>query len=180
MAIVYDEQSLDEYMRTAVDASPQKPILIDKFLERAVEIDVDALADESACIIAGIQEHIEEAGIHSGDSSSVLPAQKLPSEHLETIKHYTRILANSLSVKGLMNIQFAVKDDRVYVLEVNPRASRTVPFVAKATGSSDSKNCFARNGECQNFKGFYFARNSERCENLRQITCFPIQKIRGS
>ena len=134
MAIVYDDQTLDEYMRSAVEASPEKPILIDKFLERAVEIDVDALADESTVVIAGIQEHIEEAGIHSGDSSSVLPAQKLAPEHLETIQHYTRLLANALKVVGLMNIQFAIKDDRVYVLEVNPRASRTVPFVAKATG----------------------------------------------
>ncbi len=134
MAIVYDEQSLDEYMRSAVDASPEKPILIDKFLERAGEIDVDALADEATVVIAGIQEHIEEAGIHSGDSSSVLPAQKIAPEHLETIQHYTEMLARGLSVKGLMNIQFAIKDDRVYVLEVNPRASRTVPFVAKATG----------------------------------------------
>jgi len=134
MAIVYDEQSLDEYMRSAVDASPEKPILIDKFLERAAEIDVDALADETAAVVAGIQEHIEEAGIHSGDSSSVLPAQKIAEEHLETIRHYTKLLANALKVKGLMNIQFAIKDDRVYVLEVNPRASRTVPFVAKATG----------------------------------------------
>jgi carbamoyl-phosphate synthase large subunit len=134
MAIVYDEQTLDEYMRSAVDASPEKPILIDKFLERAVEIDVDALADESAVVVAGIQEHIEEAGIHSGDSSSVLPAQKIAEEHLETIKHYTRNLAKALKVVGLMNLQLAIKDDRVYVIEVNPRASRTVPFVAKATG----------------------------------------------
>src|SRR4029078_8400238 len=134
MAIVYDEQSLDEYMRSALDASPEKPILIDKFLERAGEIDVDALADETAVIIAGIQEHIEEAGIHSGDSSSVLPAQKIAAEHLETIQHYTKLLAHALKVKGLMNIQFAIREDRVYVLEVNPRASRTVPFVAKATG----------------------------------------------
>ena len=134
MAIVYDEQTLDEYMRSAVDASPEKPILIDKFLERAVEIDVDALADETAVVICGIQEHIEEAGIHSGDSSSVLPAQKIADEHLETIKHYTRGLANALKVVGLMNLQLAIKDDRVYVIEVNPRASRTVPFVAKATG----------------------------------------------
>ena len=134
MAIVYDDQTLDEYMRSAVDASPEKPILIDKFLERASEIDVDALADETAVVIAGIQEHIEEAGIHSGDSSSVLPTQKIATEHLETIHHYTRLLANALKVVGLMNIQFAIKDDRVYVLEVNPRASRTVPFVAKATG----------------------------------------------
>ena len=134
MAIVYDEQSLDEYMRTAVDASPEKPILVDKFLERAGEIDVDALADETTVVIAGIQEHIEEAGIHSGDSSSVLPAQKIATEHLETIQHYTELLAKALKVKGLMNIQYAIKDDRVFVLEVNPRASRTVPFVAKATG----------------------------------------------
>ena len=108
--------------------------LIDKFLERAAEIDVDALADETAVVIAGIQEHIEEAGIHSGDSSSVLPPQKIEPEHLETIQHYTGLLAEALKVKGLMNIQYAIKDHRVYVLEVNPRASRTVPFVAKATG----------------------------------------------
>jgi carbamoyl-phosphate synthase large subunit len=134
MATVYDEQSLDEYMRTAVNASPEKPILIDKFLENAAEFDVDALADETACVIAGIQEHIEEAGIHSGDSSCVLPPQKIAEEHLETIRHYTRLLAKALNVKGLMNIQYAIKDNRVYVLEVNPRASRTVPFVSKATG----------------------------------------------
>ncbi len=134
MAIVYDEPSLDEYMRSAVDASPEKPILIDKFLERAAEIDVDALADAETVVIAGIQGHIEEAGIHSGDSSSVLPAQKIAPEHLETIQHYTVLLAKALKVVGLMNIQFAIKDDRVYVIEVNPRASRTVPFVAKATG----------------------------------------------
>ena len=134
MAIVYDEESLENYMRTAVDASPAKPILIDKFLERAAEFDVDALADETAVVIAGIQEHIEEAGIHSGDSSSVLPPQRILPEHLETIRHHTGLLARALQVKGLMNIQFAIKDNRVYVLEVNPRASRTVPFVSKATG----------------------------------------------
>ncbi len=134
MAIVYDDESLDEYMRNAVDASPEKPILIDKFLERASEIDVDALADAETVVIAGIQGHIEEAGIHSGDSSSVLPAQKIATEHLETIQHYTTLLAKALKVVGLMNIQFAIQDDRVFVIEVNPRASRTVPFVAKATG----------------------------------------------
>jgi carbamoyl-phosphate synthase large subunit len=134
MAIVYDEGSLDDYMRTAVDFSHDRPVLIDKFLEQAAEFDVDALADESACVIAGIQEHIEEAGIHSGDSSCVLPPVRIAEEHLDTMRHYTRKLAAALSVKGLMNIQFAIKDDRVYVLEVNPRASRTVPFVSKATG----------------------------------------------
>ena len=134
MAIVYDEATLDDYMRTAVDFSHDRPVLIDKFLEQAAEFDVDALADDTTCVIAGIQEHIEEAGIHSGDSSCVLPPVRIAEEHLDTMRHYTRKLATALSVKGLMNIQFAIKDDRVYVLEVNPRASRTVPFVSKATG----------------------------------------------
>src|SRR2546421_2612262 len=134
MAIVYDENTLDDYMRTAVDFSHDRPVLIDKFLEQAAEFDVDALADDGACVIAGIQEHIEEAGIHSGDSSCVLPPVRIAEEHLETMRHYTRRLAAGLSVKGLMNIQFAIKNDRVFVLEVNPRASRTVPFVSKATG----------------------------------------------
>lgn len=134
MAIVYDEESLDEYVRTAVGFTPDRPVLIDKFLERAAEFDVDALADENTCVIAAIQEHIEEAGIHSGDSSCVLPPVRIDPEHIETMRHYTRLLAMALSVRGLMNIQFAIKDHRVYVLEVNPRASRTVPFVSKATG----------------------------------------------
>ena len=134
MAIVYDQETLDDYMRTAVDFSHDRPVLIDKFLEQAAEFDVDALADDTDCVIAGIQEHIEEAGIHSGDSSCVLPPVRIAAEHLETMRHYTRKLATALTVNGLMNIQFAIKDDRVYVLEVNPRASRTVPFVSKATG----------------------------------------------
>jgi carbamoyl-phosphate synthase large subunit len=134
MAIVYDEESLESYVRTAVGFTPDRPVLIDKFLEQAAEFDVDALADETACVIAGIQEHIEEAGIHSGDSSCVLPPVRIDPEHIETMRHYTRTLATALSVRGLMNIQFAIKDHRVYVLEVNPRASRTVPFVSKATG----------------------------------------------
>src|SRR5882762_1432044 len=134
MAIVYDEESLDEYVRNAVGFTPDRPVLIDKFLERAAEFDVDALADENTCVIAAIQEHIEEAGIHSGDSSCVLPPVKIDPEHIETMRHYTRLLATALSVRGLMNIQFAIKEHRVYVLEVNPRASRTIPFVSKATG----------------------------------------------
>jgi carbamoyl-phosphate synthase large subunit len=134
MAIVYDEHQLEQYVRTAVGFTPDRPVLIDKFLEQAAEFDVDALADETACVIAGIQEHIEEAGIHSGDSSCVLPPVRIDPEHLETMRHYTKKLAQALSVSGLMNIQFAIKDHRVYVLEVNPRASRTVPFVSKATG----------------------------------------------
>ncbi|HZS46140.1 MAG TPA: carbamoyl-phosphate synthase large subunit [Blastocatellia bacterium] len=134
MVIVYDEAGLANYIRLAVDASPERPILIDSFLEDATEVDVDALADGEACVIAGIQEHIEEAGIHSGDSSCVLPPIMVKSEQLNLMRQYTRRLASALNVVGLMNIQFAIKDDVVYVLEVNPRASRTVPFVSKATG----------------------------------------------
>jgi carbamoyl-phosphate synthase large subunit len=134
MAIVYDQEALEQYVHNAVGFTPDRPVLIDKFLEQAAEFDVDALADDTACVIAGIQEHIEEAGIHSGDSSCVLPPVRIDPEHLDTMRHYTRKLAKALSVSGLMNIQFAIKDDRVYVLEVNPRASRTVPFVSKATG----------------------------------------------
>ena len=134
MAIVYDQEQLEKYVLTAVGFTPDRPVLIDRFLEQAAEFDVDALADETACVIAGIQEHIEEAGIHSGDSSCVLPPVRIDPEHLETMRHYTKKLARALSVRGLMNIQYAIKDHRVYVLEVNPRASRTVPFVSKATG----------------------------------------------
>jgi carbamoyl-phosphate synthase large subunit len=134
MMIVYDEASLEGYMKNAVEASPEKPVLIDRFLEDAFEVDVDALADGERCVIAGIQEHIEEAGIHSGDSSCVLPPYMVKAEHLETMRKYTRQLARAVDVRGLMNIQYAIKDDIVYVLEVNPRASRTVPFVSKATG----------------------------------------------
>jgi carbamoyl-phosphate synthase large subunit len=134
MMIVYDEASLEGYMKSAVEASPEKPVLIDRFLEDAFEVDVDALADGEQCVIAGIQEHIEEAGIHSGDSSCVLPPYMVKPEHLETMRRYSRMLARALEVRGLMNIQFAIKDEIVYVLEVNPRASRTVPFVSKATG----------------------------------------------
>jgi carbamoyl-phosphate synthase large subunit len=134
MVIVYDERDLENYMTSAVEASPAHPVLIDRFLEDAVEYDVDALVDGHDCVIAGIQEHIEEAGIHSGDSSSVLPPPNVTPGVLERIRDYTRRLATSLNVVGLMNIQYAVKEGEVYVLEVNPRASRTVPFVSKATG----------------------------------------------
>jgi carbamoyl-phosphate synthase large subunit len=134
MMIVYDEPSLAGYVAEAIATSPGRPVLIDHFLESAVEVDVDALSDGEDVCIAGIQEHIEEAGIHSGDSSSVLPTYLIEPWHLDVMRGYTRQLARALRVVGLMNIQFAVKDDTVYVLEVNPRASRTVPFVSKATG----------------------------------------------
>jgi carbamoyl-phosphate synthase large subunit len=134
MQVVYSEAMLNSYMASAVEASPDHPVLIDSFLEAACEIDVDALADGQRVVIAGIQQHIEEAGIHSGDSSCVLPPYGLKEEHLELMRRYTRELAEALKVVGLMNIQFAISADTVYVLEVNPRASRTVPFVSKATG----------------------------------------------
>ena len=134
MAIVYDEAHLEEYVREAVQASPEHPILIDRFLEDAYEVDVDAVADGERVVIGGILEHIEEAGIHSGDSSMVLPTFKVGPAHLETIRAATRALGLALGVRGLMNIQFAIKQDTVFVLEVNPRGSRTVPFVSKATG----------------------------------------------
>ncbi len=135
MAIVYDTASLERYMRHAVQASPEHPILIDKFLEDATEIDVDALADTTgAVVIGGIMEHIEQAGIHSGDSSCVVPPFQLDARHVATVREATRRIARALGVVGLMNAQFAVKDDVVYVLEVNPRASRTVPYLSKATG----------------------------------------------
>jgi len=134
MQIVYDRGALESFTRKAKLASPDHPILIDKFLEDAVEIDVDAISDGEKTIIGGIMEHIEEAGIHSGDSACVLPPQELPSSLLEQIKVHTCALAKELGVVGLLNIQFAIKDETLFVLEVNPRASRTIPFVSKATG----------------------------------------------
>jgi carbamoyl-phosphate synthase large subunit len=134
MAIVYDDAHLEEYVREAVEASPAHPILVDRFLEDAYEVDVDAVADGERVVIGGILEHIEEAGIHSGDSSMVLPTVTISERHLGRIRGVTRKLGLALGVRGLMNIQFAIKEDTVYVLEVNPRASRTVPFISKATG----------------------------------------------
>ncbi len=134
MEIVYDRTGLEFYMGEAVQVSPGKPILIDSFLEAATEIDVDAISDGTDTVVAGIMEHIEEAGIHSGDSACVLPAISLSPEILEQIKAQTKALARELNVVGLMNIQYAVKGGLIYILEVNPRGSRTVPFVSKATG----------------------------------------------
>jgi len=134
MEIVYDVEGLRRYMTTAVQASPEHPILIDKFLDEAIEIDVDALCDGQEVIIGGIMEHIEEAGIHSGDSACSLPPYSISRETIDEIKRQTKLMALELEVKGLMNVQFAVRDGEIYILEVNPRASRTVPFVSKATG----------------------------------------------
>jgi carbamoyl-phosphate synthase large subunit len=133
MEIVHDEADLRRYIRTAVEASPQRPVLVDRFLEDATEVDVDCISDGETCVIGGVMEHIEQAGIHSGDSACMIPSFSLSLEVLETIKKATKAMAIELQVRGLMNVQFAVKDELVYILEVNPRASRTVPFVSKAT-----------------------------------------------
>ena len=134
MEIVYSQDRLEYYMQHAVQASPEHPVLIDDFLEDATEIDVDAISDGQDVVIGGVMEHIEEAGIHSGDSACSLPAFSLPSETIDEIKKQTFALARELKVIGLMNIQFAVKDGTVYIIEVNPRASRTIPFVSKTIG----------------------------------------------
>ena len=134
MVIAYDEEMVRQYMREAVTFSQDRPVLVDRFLEDATEVDVDALGDGTDVLIAGIMEHIEEAGVHSGDSSCVLPPQSLSEETLRTIEDYTVRLAKALHVIGLMNVQYAIQNGVVYVLEVNPRASRTVPYVSKATG----------------------------------------------
>ncbi len=139
MVIAYDAEAVAHYMRKAVEYSQERPVLVDHFLENAIEVDVDALCDSEDVIIAGIMQHIEEAGIHSGDSSCVLPAVSIRNETLEVLRAHTRKLAMALKVVGLVNLQFAIQrdaqgQDHVYVIEVNPRASRTVPYVSKATG----------------------------------------------
>ncbi len=134
MVIAYDDDEIVRYMSTAIEYSQERPVLIDHFLEDAIECDVDALCDGDDVLIAGIMQHIEEAGIHSGDSSCVLPAVDLSSDVMEVIRVYTRKLAKALNVIGLVNIQFAIQRGKVFVIEVNPRASRTVPYVSKATG----------------------------------------------
>ncbi len=134
MEIVYGEERLEEFFRLAVKASPEHPVLVDRFLSGAVELDVDVLADGKNAVVAGLMEHVELAGVHSGDSACSLPPHKLHPDLQQTIKQQAVALAQQLKVVGLMNAQFAVKDDKVYLLEVNPRASRTVPFVSKAMG----------------------------------------------
>jgi carbamoyl-phosphate synthase large subunit len=134
MKIVYDENDLEEFFELAVQASPDKPVLIDKFLEEAFELDVDAISDGETTVIGGMMEHIEEAGIHSGDSACVLPPYSIAPQHIDEMADAAKAIAKELNVKGLMNIQFGIMNDKVYVIEVNPRASRTIPFVSKAIG----------------------------------------------
>ncbi|MDK2896964.1 MAG: carbamoyl-phosphate synthase large subunit [Candidatus Atribacteria bacterium] len=134
MRIIYNQEELEEFISEAVEISPGRPVLIDKFLEDAIEVDVDAISDGEITVVAGIMEHIEEAGVHSGDSACVIPPFSLSDEIEEQVKQCSYALARELGVIGLMNIQLAVKDEELYILEVNPRASRTIPYVSKATG----------------------------------------------
>lgn len=134
MEIVYEDSSLAQYMQTAADVSPSHPVLVDKFLEGAIEVDCDAVFDGTELYVGGVLEHIEEAGIHSGDSACACPPFTLGDSQINAVIEGTRAIAEGLGVRGLINIQFAVKDEYVYVLEANPRASRTVPFVSKVTG----------------------------------------------
>ena len=136
MEIVYDSESLENYFEKAIKISPDHPVLIDSFIEDAFEADVDALCDGEEVIIGGIMQHIEGAGVHSGDSACVLPPYLLSTDEIDQIREQTRKFALELGVVGLLNVQYAIKDGIVYVIEVNPRASRTVPFVSKATGLS--------------------------------------------
>jgi carbamoyl-phosphate synthase large subunit len=136
MEVVHDEEMLTHYMQAAVDVSPERPILIDKFLENAIEAEADAIADGTDAFVPAVMEHIELAGVHSGDSACVIPPTTIPQKHIDTIGEYTRKIAIELNVVGLMNIQYAICDDKVYILEANPRASRTVPLVSKVCGLS--------------------------------------------
>src|SRR5439155_2421012 len=134
MRLVYDAKDLREYMREAVQVSPAHPVLIDKFLEDAIEIDMDAVADPTCVLVGGVMEHIEKAGVHSGDAACALPPYSLGEDQIETLREQTKARATALGVVGLINVQFAIQNETVYGLEVNPRASRTVPFVSKAIG----------------------------------------------
>jgi len=136
MEIIYDEEMLEEYIQAAVDVTPERPILIDRFLENALEAEADALSDGTETFVPAVMEHIEQAGVHSGDSACVIPPVSIPDKHLKTINDYTRRMAEELQVVGLMNMQYAIADDVVYVLEANPRASRTVPLVSKVCNVS--------------------------------------------
>jgi len=178
MKIVYDEQALTELIKEAQEASPGHPILIDKFLEDAVEVDVDAISDGKTTIIGGIMEHIEEAGVHSGDSACVIPPHTLGDEIIDLIRKDTYALARELSVRGLINIQFAIKGEQVYVLEVNPRASRTIPFVSKATGVPLAKIAAkVMAGKTLNELGFT-AEKKVRCISVKE-SVLPFSRFSG-
>jgi carbamoyl-phosphate synthase large subunit len=178
MEIVHDPSGLARYMTHAVRASGRNPVLIDRYLQDAIEVDVDALSDGRQVFVAGIMEHIEEAGIHSGDSACSLPPYSLPPETVEEIRRQTVALARALDVVGLMNVQYAVKDGDVYVLEVNPRASRTVPFVAKATGLPIAKIA-ARLMVGERLDSFALGRRSRRNHVAVKEAVFPFNRFPG-
>ncbi len=179
MQIVYDEELLHEYMHSAVQASPEHPVLIDKYLEEAIEVDVDAISDGNLTVIGGIMEHIEEAGIHSGDSDCVLPPYTLVDEQIGQLKTFTYALAQALHVRGLMNVQYAIKNDEIYVLEVNPRASRTIPFVSKAIGVPLAKLA-ARVMAGKTLTELEFTREIEPAYFSVKAPVFPFNRFPGS
>ncbi|MBX2992772.1 MAG: carbamoyl-phosphate synthase large subunit [Bacteroidetes bacterium] len=177
MEICYSDEALREYMQKAVFASPEHPVLIDRFLEDAFEFDVDAVSDGEDVYIGGVMQHIEEAGIHSGDSSCVLPPYHITAQQLHTLMTYTRKLALALNVVGLVNVQYAMQDGVVYVLEVNPRASRTVPFVSKATGvplaKIAAKLMVGRKLKDLDVRGFSWAKHVSVKESVFPFNKFP-------
>jgi carbamoyl-phosphate synthase large subunit len=177
MAVVFDDKGLEKYMREAVAVSNDQPVLLDRFLDGAQELDIDVVCDGEAVAIAGLLAHIEEAGIHSGDSYAVIPALGVPEDILETVKGYARKLALDLGVRGLMNLQFAVKDGIAYCLEANPRASRTVPFVSKATGV-DWAGVAARIGLGQSLKQQGVTDGVPRAVSVKGVV-FPFAKFPG-
>ena len=179
MQIVYDEELLHDYMNSAVEASPEHPVLIDKYLEEAIEVDVDAISDGNRTVIGGIMEHIEEAGIHSGDSDCVLPPYTLVDEQIEQLKTFTYDLATALRVRGLMNVQYAIKNDEIFVLEVNPRASRTIPFVSKAIGVPLAKLA-ARVMAGKTLEALGFTREIEPAYFSVKAPVFPFNRFPGS
>ncbi|MHC4526103.1 MAG: ATP-binding protein, partial [Planctomycetota bacterium] len=179
MDIVYDESSLEEVVAEAIEVSGKHPILIDKFLDDATELDVDAICDGHTVVIGGIMEHIEEAGVHSGDSACSLPPMSLPKKIVNEIKRQTKLLAKELKVLGLINIQFAVKDNEIYILEVNPRASRTVPFVSKAIGVPLAKMA-AKVMAGKMLKELGFTKEIEPKHYAVKEAVFPFMKFPGA
>ena len=178
MRVVYNDEQLAKYMKMAVEAAPDHPILLDEFLEGAVEIDVDAICDGTRCVIGGVMEHIEEAGIHSGDSACVLPAFSLAEDELEEIRRQTRALALELGVIGLMNVQYAIRREAIYILEVNPRASRTIPYVSKAIGVPLAKLA-ARVMAGKTLEELGFTEEVEIHHTAVKVPVFPFNKFSG-
>lgn len=178
MIIVYEEKELRQYMSEAVEASEERPVLIDRFLENAVEIDVDVIADRERAVIGAIMQHVEPAGIHSGDSASMIPAMGISMKMHKEITRASKELARRLNVCGLMNIQFAVKDEQLYVIEVNPRASRTVPFVSKAIGKPLAKMAAPDHGR-QNAGGTGLHPGNHAGIPLREGSRLPVGPLPG-